>query len=180
MGIGPHVMFGREEMGVGTGGWLHAEVVDDVELVLRGHGTDFFRYDGAAKGDGGVLDDVFAGGSAGIRGRYRYTDTLLLGGEALVDYQVRTSTGQHFLSGIVGLPVAEQAAPGLWVYTDITLGIAIPLHENPDVPFFGFQEIPLGIAWQPAEWMLLVAEGGFALAVENGGGYGGVAVAFRL
>ena len=176
MGIGPHAMFGKTQMGVGTGGWMHAEVMDDVELVGRLHATDFFEY----SGKGGVFDDVFAGGSLGVRGRYRYLPTLLVGAEAMIDYQVRTSSGEQYLSGIVGIPVAEQAAPGLWVYTNISLGIALPLHDDPEVPFFGFQEIPIGMAWQATDWLVVVAEGGFALAVQDGGGYGGVAVAFRL
>ena len=174
IGTGAHAMFGREEAGVGTGAWMHAEVVDDVELVGRGHFTEFIRYDGKDT----AFDDVLTGGSLGLRGRYRYTETLLLGAEALVDYQARTGSGQHLLAGIVGIPVAEQALPGFWVYTNISLGLAVPLHDNPDVPFFGFQEIPLGFAWQPADWILVVGEGGFALPLN--GGYGGVAVAFRL
>lgn len=161
-------------MGIGTGGWVHAAVLPDIELVGRMHATDFFDY------DGGNALDVFAGGSVGVRGRYRYKETLLLGGEALIDYQVRTSSGQHFVSGIVGVPIAEQAAPGLWVYTNVSLGIAIPLHEKAAVPFFGFQEIPIGVAWQATPWLLVVGEGGLALSLQDTGGYGGIALALRL
>jgi len=138
---------------------------------------NFFRYDGGPSKLGPGID-VLAGGSAGIRGRYRFSPTLMLGGEALVDYQARTASGEHLIAGIVGFPVAEQAAPGLWVYTNPSIGLAIPLHDNPVAPFFGFQEIPLGVVWQPAPWLLVVGEGGFALPLN--GGYGGVAVAFRL
>ncbi len=179
IGVGPHAMFGQKEMGVGGGAWMHAEIVDDVELVARGHAADFFRYDGAPDPtDTANRIDVLFGGSAGIRGRYRFSETLMLGGEALVDYQMRTGSGEHLIAGIVGFPVAEQAAPNVWVYTNPSIGLAIPLHENPTAPFFGFQEIPLGIVWRPLPWLLVVAEGGFALPLN--GGYGGAAVAFRL
>lgn len=174
-GIGPHVAFGREQMGVGSGAWLHAQVMPDVDLVLRGHGTDFFRYDGR----GHAFDDVLAGGSIGLRGRYRYLPTLLLGGEIFLDYETRT--GEHpeqLLSAIFGIPVAEEAAPGLWVYTNITLGVAVALHPDPLIPLFGFQEIPLGVSWQATDWLVVVAEGGMSLPLN--GGYGGVAAAFRF
>jgi hypothetical protein len=172
MGIGAHGMFGRDQLGIGTGAWMHAEVVDDVELVARAHATDFFAYDGTAK------NDVLTGGSVGVRGRYRYLPHLLVGGEALLDYQARTASGEQFVTGIVGIPVAELAAPGLWVYTNISLGLAVPLRKNAIPPFFGIQEIPIGVAWQATDWLVVVGEGGFALPIE--GGYGGVAVACRL
>jgi hypothetical protein len=175
VGVGAHAAFGRDRMGVGTGGWLHAQVMPDVELVLRGHGTDFFRYDGAGR----PLDDLLAGGSIGLRGRYRYSPTLLLGGELLLDYQARTGeSDEQLLSGIFGIPVAEEAAPGLWVYTNISLGIAVALHDNPAVPFFGFQEIPIGLSWQATDWLVIAAEGGFSLPLN--GGYAGAAAAFRF
>lgn len=174
-GIGPHVAFGREQMGVGTGAWFHTQVMPDVDLVLRGHGTDFFRYDGAGK----PFADVLGGGSIGIRGRYRYLPTLLLGGELLLDYEARSGENdEQLLSAIFGIPVAEEAAPGLWVYTNISLGVAVALHPDPLVPFFGFQEIPLGVAWQPTDWLVVVAEGGVSLPLN--GGYGGAAAAFRF
>ncbi len=174
-GIGAHADFGSDQMGVGTAGWLQAQVLPDFELVLRGHGTDFFSY----AGTGQPFDDVLFGGSAGIRGIYHFSPTLLLGGEALVDYEQRTGPEhEQLVSGIVGIPVAEAATPDLWVYTDISLGIAVPLNRDAAVPFFGFQEIPLGVAWRATPWLLVVGEGGVSLPVN--GGYVGVAAAFRL
>lgn len=180
IGVGPHAMFGRTEMGVGGGAWMHAEAwTEDIELVARAHAADFFRYDGQRDpNDDASPIDVLYGGSAGLRGRYRFNETLMLGGEALIDFQSRTGSGEHLIAGIVGFPVAERAAPGFWVYTNPSIGLAIPLHDNPIAPFFGFQEIPLGVAWQPMDWLLVVGEGGFSLPLN--GGYGGVAVAFRL
>ena len=173
--MGPHIAFGRDQMGLGTSAWGHAQIARDFELVIRGHGTDCFEYAGSTV----VLADVLAGGSVGIRQRYRYKSTTMLGAEAFLDYQGRSgASNTQSVSGIVGIPVAEQAVPGLWVYTDISMGIAIPLEKNPAAPFFGFQEIPLGISWEVSPGLLVVAEGGMSLPLN--GGYFGAATAFRF
>lgn len=176
LGIAPVAMFGESEMGVGTSGWAAWQVLPNFDIVGRAFGSDLFSY----AGDTPLFADVLWGGGAGVRGRYELFPHLLVGAEALLEYNQRSrgEVPERLVSIVGGLPVAEEAFPGFWVYTDIQLGLAIPLEEDPRGPFFGFQEIPLGVAWQLTPWMLVVAEGGFALPVN--GGYGSVGVAFRL
>lgn len=174
-GIGPHAAFGRENMAVGASAWVSGEVADGVSLFVRGSTADFFSY----QGDQGPLDDVLASGGGGVRWIGRFMDNLVLGAEGLIEYEQRTGPrSEQLVTAAFGIPVAEKAAEGLWVYTDVQLGIAVPLVQDDRGPFFGFQEIPLGLAWQPTEWMLVVGEGGLYLPLA--GGYGAVAVAFRL
>ena len=186
LGVGPHGEFGRDVMGVGTSGYVSAQVLapgavkdwGGVDLIARGSGTDFFSYAGTGK----PFDDVLVEGSAGVRASYQYNPTLIIGAEALGGYEQRTGAlSERLVFGSVGLPVAEAATPDLWVYTDITLGIAVPFdigHGCSGAPFCGFQEIPLGVVWRVTPWLLVSAEGGLSLPVN--GGYGGVSAMFRL
>ena len=182
-GIGPHAAFGATEMGLGSSAWLRAQVVPPgtikdwggVELVARGSATDFFDYAGKSR----VFTDVLAEGSAGVRGSYAFSPTLLLGAEAMGGYEQRSGPlAERLVLASVGMPVAEAATPDLWVYTDVTLGIAVPLDADRRGPFFGFQEVPLGIAWRALPWLVVVAEGGVSIPLN--GGYAAVAAAFRL
>lgn len=174
-GIGPHAGFGRESMAVGSTVWASGQVSEGVSFFLRGSAADFFSY----QGDQAPLDDVLASGGGGIRWTARYLDHLILGAEGTLEYEQRSGPlAEQLVIGTVGLPVAEQAMEGLWVYTDLQLGIAIPLVEDSRGPFFGYQEVPLGVAWQPLPWLLVVGEGGLFLPLA--GGYGAVAVAVRL
>lgn len=174
-GIGPHVAFGRESMAVGTTAWVTGEVSEGVSVFVRGSAADFFSY----QGDQAPLDDVLASGGGGLRWTGRYFDDLILGAEGLVEYEQRTGpAAEQLVTAAFGIPVAEQATEGLWVYTNLQLGIAVPLATDNRGPFFGFQEIPLGIVWQATDWMLVVGEGGIYLPLA--GGYGALAVAFRL
>ncbi|MDP2341126.1 MAG: hypothetical protein Q8O67_09220 [Deltaproteobacteria bacterium] len=176
-GAGVHGVVGQDVGGVGTGAWLQGQVAPDVFLVARGHFTDLFPY----RGGGGLFKDTQFGGAAGFRGVYRLSDDLHVGGEALLDYQQISSsengTTQYFVSGIVGLPVAEMALPDVWVYVEPSLGAGYRFGDVSE-PFSGFLECPIGVAWRPAPWALLVVEGGFAIPFE--GGYLGLAGAFRL
>ena len=174
-GIGPHAAFGRESMAVGTSAWVTGEVVDGVDVFVSGSASDFFSYQGAQA----PFDDVLASGGGGVRWTGRYLEHLIMGAEGTVEYEQRTgSAAEQLVAASFGMPVAEQAAEGLWAYTDIRLGIAVPLATDNRGPFFGFTEIPLGLAWQATDWMLVVGEGGLYLPLA--GGYGAVAVAFRL
>lgn len=176
LGIAPGAMFGEDEMGVGASGWAAWQVHPEIDIIARGFGSDVFTYDGNTP----LASDVLAGGGLGLRGRYTLFPNLLVGAEAFIEYNQRTggAVPERLVTIIGGVPVAEEAFPGFWVYTDIQLGLAIPLQKDPRGPFFGIQEIPLGVAWQVTPWFMLVAEGGFAVPVN--GGYGSVGVAFRL
>lgn len=174
-GLGAHAAFGQEQMSAGAGAWLQARLTNDLELVVRGHGADIFGYGGPAF----PMSDLLYGGSVGLRGRFKFRSTMTVGGELLVDYQERRGgNGERLASAILGVPIAEQAVPGLWVYTEPSFGVSVSLQDKARVPMFGFQEIPLGLVWQPAQWLLVIAEGGMSLPVN--GGYGGAAMAFRF
>ena len=184
-GGGVHGVVGEDVAGVGSAAWLQAQVAKDISLVARGHFTELFPY----KGIKGVLSDVQFGGAAGVRGTYRISEDLVMAGEGLIDYQQLTTSAdghtEYFISGIAGLPVAEKALPNVWVYVEPQLGAGFRFVTDADgnfveadVPFSGFIECPIGVAWQPADWALVVVEGGFALPFT--GGYFGVGAAFRL
>src|SRR5438132_1498414 len=84
--------------------------------------------------------------AAGVRASYVISPTLVIGGEALGGYEQRAGAAagnqaESLVFGTVGMPVAEAATPDIWVYTDITLGIAIPLEKSATAPFFGINEI---------------------------------------
>lgn len=183
-GAGVHGVVGQDVGGVGTSAWMQGQVSRDVMIVARGHFTDLFPYRG-----GGLFADTQFGGAAGLRGTYRISEDLIMGGEALADYQQLSSSvaGQtdYFVSGIAGFPVAERALPNVWVYVEPQLGAGLRFRTDakgeavqPEAPFSGFLECPIGVVWQPNDWSLLVFEGGFAIPFT--GGYGGVAAAFRL
>lgn len=177
-GAGVHGVVGQESAGFGTGAWMQAQVAQDIMVVARGHFTDVFPYRG---GGGGVFQDVQLGGAGGLRGTYRISDDLTLGGELLVDYQQLSSsvagTTQYFVSGIAGFPVAERALPNVWVYVEPQLGAGYRFGDVAE-PFSGFVECPIGAAWQVNDSVVVVVEGGFALPFT--GGYGGVGASFRL
>ena len=174
-GIGPHVGFGRESMAVGTTAWVSGQVNEGVSIFVRGSAADFFSY----QGDQAPLDDVLASGGGGLRWTARYLPHLILGAEGILEYEHRTGPdAEQLIIATAGLPVAEEAVEGLWAYTDIQLGIALPLIKDNRGPFFGYVEVPLGVAWQPLPWLLVLGEGGLFLPLS--GGYGAVAVAFRL
>ncbi|MBI1949317.1 MAG: hypothetical protein HYS27_26755 [Deltaproteobacteria bacterium] len=174
-GVGPHVAFGRQDMAVGTSAWVTGQVSDGVSLFVRGSAADFFSY----QGDQQPLDDVLASGGGGVRWTARYLPHLVLGAEGSVEYEHRTGpNAEQIVIVTAGMPVAEEAAAGIWAYTNVQLGIAVPLVEDARGPFFGYAEVPLGLAWQPTPWLVVLGEGGLFLPLA--GGYGAVAVAFRL
>lgn len=184
-GAGVHGVIGEDVGGVGSAAWVQGQVAKDVMLVARGHFTELFPY----KGVKGLLNDVQFGGAAGLRGIYRISDDLVLGGEGLADYQQLTTSAdgntEYFISGIAGFPIAERALPNLWVYVEPQLGAGYRFitdvdgaYVDADVPFSGFMECPIGVVWQPVDWATVVVEGGFALPFT--GGYLGAGAAFRL
>lgn len=176
-GAGVHGVVGQDIAGVGAAAWLQGQVAKDITLVARGHFTDLFPF----KNGGGLFKDVQFGGAGGLRGTYRISDDLTLGGEALFDYQQLSSTAggtQYFISGVAGFPVAEVALPNVWVYVEPQLGAGYRFGDNVEVPFAGFMECPIGVAWKPTDWAVIVAEGGFAIPFN--GGYFGLSGAFRL
>lgn len=176
-GAGVHGIVGQDTGGVGVAGWMQGQVAKDIALVARGHFTDLFPY----RGGGGLFADTQFGGAGGLRGTFRISEDLTLGGEVLADFQQITSsvdgTTQTFISGIAGFPVAERALPNLWVYVEPQLGAGYRFGDVAE-PFSGFVECPIGVAWQPADWATVVIEGGFAIPFT--GGYLGIGGSFRL
>jgi len=176
-GAGVHGVVGQDVAGVGTAAWMQGQVAKDIMLVARGHFTDLFPY----RGGGGVFRDVQLGGAAGLRGTYRISEDLVMGGEALIDYQQVSSsvdgTTQYFVSGVAGFPVAEKALDNVWVYVEPQLGAGFRFGDVSE-PFSGFMECPIGVAWKVNDWALVVVEGGFAVPFT--GGYLGVGGSFRL
>jgi hypothetical protein len=177
MGVGIHGMIGKDQGGAGTVLWTADQVAPGFDVVARGHFAGLFNINPSAKSKS---PDAVFGGNLGVRYRYPFTKTLLGGAELSLDYQQQGdfNTGTRLVSGIFGIPVAEQAFEGVWVYTQLNLGVAVPLQPNPPAPFFGFFEVPIGVAWQATPWLLVLAEGGTSIPVT--GGYFGLACAFRL
>ncbi len=174
-GIGPHAAFGRESMAVGTSAWVSGEVAEGIDVFVRGSGADIFPYQGAQA----PFADVLASGGAGVRWTSTYLDGLVLGAEGMAEYEQRTGPSAAQLVVLTGgMPVAERVVDGLWAYTDVQLGLAVPLYAGAPAPFFGYAEVPLGLAWQVTPWLVVVGEGGVYLPLA--GGYGALAVGFRL
>jgi hypothetical protein len=172
-GVGVHGIAGAEYGGGGTALWATGQLTRDVALIARAHVADGVRWDGTAS-------TLQWGASAGFRGTYVLRPSLLVGGDVSVDYlQLATSDGtlQQFASGIAAFPVAEEALPGLWVYVQPAIGAGFRFGDV-DVPFGGFTEMPIGVAWRALPWLLIVGEGGLSLPFS--GGYVGVGAALRL
>ena len=176
-GLGVHGVVGQDVGGVGTSAWMTGQVARDIMLVARGHATELIPY----QGGGGLFRDIQYGGGGGFRGVYALKPELLLAGEVTLDYleqrDSRTGTIQQFVSGIASFPVAEEAFTDFWVYVQPSIGAGFRFGDV-EQPFSGFTEVPIGIAWKPAPWAVVVVEGGFAIPFN--GGYLGVAGAFRL
>jgi len=166
----------------GAVAWALFRTEPGFDVFAAGRANPAITYDGQYAG-------VLVGGSAGVR--YRLTqhffEDMRFAAEAYgdflqFDYSFRApAVGpplQRFITGVVRLPVAQRATENLWVYTAPTVGISIPLHDNPAAPFFGINEMPLGIVWTPLDYMSVVVEGGMQITL--GGGYGGVAVMFHI
>lgn len=176
-GAAVHGMVGQNVAGGGTTFWAQGQVAKDIILVGRATGSTFVPY---ATGAGG--GDFQLGANGGFRGIYRVSDELFIGGEFTLDYlQFQASTpraSQYFISGVASFPVAEQAfLPGLWFYVQPTLGAGYRFGDV-DTPFAGFTEVPLGVAYQWNELVVVSAEGGFAIPYN--GGYLALGAAFRL
>lgn len=168
------------ELGGGGTGFVDVALPYDLHVVASGHGAYLRALDPSV-----AIPQRFVGGG---RGGVRWVkpllgDHLYIGGEAMVGYLTSTgfspSSTTHWVTASVGMPVAEAAPiPGLFVYTDAVLGIAVPLHPRSATPFIGFFELPLGISWQVLPWLVLVAEGGLSSPVQ--GPYGALGLAVRL
>ncbi|HEY4223802.1 MAG TPA: hypothetical protein VGO62_20740 [Myxococcota bacterium] len=186
-GVGAHGEFGQDTMGVGSDLWLEANLLGAgsyegwgaVQLVARGSATSLFPYSGA----GAPLGDVLAEGTAGVRASYAVTPTFYLGGEILGGYEQRTGIkGEQTIVASLGMPVAEQATPDIWVYADPTIGLLARLDGDPcshGIPFCGYTEVPLGVAWRINPMVMVMAEGGLSLPVQPGG-YGALALSLRF
>jgi hypothetical protein len=174
--VGGTAMFGKTDMGAGTSAYVIGQVAPDIDVIAHGYGSNILKYNGSTP----LASDVLFGGGIGMRGRYALFEHLHMGGEVLLEYGQRTggSIDEQLITLVGGIPVAERAFDGVWVYTNIRVGLAIPLKSDPRGPFFGISEIPIGVAWEITPNLMLMGEGGVALPVQ--GGYGAVALALRL
>jgi hypothetical protein len=182
VGVGVHTIVAGDQAGPGTSLWGSAEVLDNIQVFARGHGTLLLPYAGAAVGSNNQV-----GGSAGVRGLYPLLQTLLVGGELSIDYleQHRTigvgtengATTARFISGAIGFPVSEEAFPGFALYVTPTIGAGFRFGDV-DTPFAGFTEIPIGMSWRINNAMVWVVEAGFCIPYT--GGYGGTSMSFRF
>lgn len=179
-GVGVHGVVGQDVGGIGAGAWVVGQVAKDIFLVARGHHTELIPY----RGYQGVFLDSQFGGSGGFRGLYRLSEDLFIGGEVTADYlSLRSSVDgsqEHFVSGVASFPVAERAFENFWFYVQPTVGAGYRFAYNKevDVPFSGFMEVPIGVAWKANDSLVVVGEGGFAIPFT--GGYLGLALAWRL
>lgn len=166
----------------GTVAWALFRTKPGFDVFAAGRANPAVNFDGTYAG-------VLFGGSAGVR--YRLTQNFFedmrvaveaYGDFLQFDYSFRAPASgpptQRFITGVVRLPVAQRASEGLWVYTAPTVGISIPLHDNPVAPFFGINEMPIGIVWSPLDYMSVVVEGGVQITL--GGGYLGAALMFHI
>ena len=173
-----HGVVGQNVSGVGTTVWAQGQVAQDILLVGRGHFTELIPYTGPV----GIVSDAQFGGNGGLRGIYRVSEDLFIGGEVTLDYlQLRSSNpakNEIFVSGVASFPVAERALPDVWIYVQPTLGAGFRYGNDDDIPFGGFMEVPLGVAYQYTDTLVFTAEGGFAIPFN--GGYLGVGASFRL
>ena len=180
VGAGAHGVLTEKEIGGGGNAWAVYQFVDRVDLIIRGHGAELFPLPGVDQ-----EEDLIFGGSAGIRYRFPVFKTTEVGIELLGDYLHigPISKPERFISGIVGFAASEEAFPGVWVYTDIEIGLAVPLQDQTGLPFAGFVEVPIGVAWQPLDWLVIMGEAGaFSPEVADGrpAGYLSISTAFHF
>jgi hypothetical protein len=178
-GVGAEGIVTQDSAGIGGILWGNASFTDGADIILRGHAAQVFPLEGNGE------QSTIAGGSAGVRLRFPIFPGTQFGVELLGDY-LRIgppSAVQRFASAIVGFSAAEEALPGLWLYTNVQLGLAVPLHANPTAPFQGIVEIPFGIVWSPVDWFMLIGEfAAFAPEIQNqrAGLVGTVGAGFRF
>lgn len=167
----------------GGSAWAAYRTESDFDVFVMGHGSVGLPYDGL------TYDGHQLGGAAGLR--YRLTQDFIpemrFAFEVYVDYlqdnfgflagPLRTPERRH-ISAFMRLPIVQQAAPGVWVYTAPTLGVSLPLYDDPPLPFFGIQEMPLGIVFRLTDWLYVVGEGGYYVPLN--GGYVTVGTMFTL
>lgn len=187
-GVGLTSVIGQDTGGVGTAAWLTSRLAKDIFFVGRAHVTDAVPLD-----TGDLVSSSRRarqwGGAVGVRGLYELRPGLLGGGELTLDYTQFSSTIdaaggslaspglQHFVSGVAAFPVAEEAFAGGWVYLQPAIGAGYRFGDV-DVPFGGFLELPVGFAWQPEPWLVVLGEGGVSLPFNGGYFAAGAAIRF--
>lgn len=165
----------------GGNAWVSYRTELGFDLFAAGHGGVGLSLPTGAYGGAQF------GGSAGIR--YRVAQDFLpdmrFAFEAYGDYLQEDfrfvgggATTRRHLSAIARIPIAQRAAGNVWVYTAPTMGISLPLYDDPPHPFFGINEIPIGVVAGITDWLSVVAEGGYLIQVN--GGYLGVGAIFTL
>ncbi len=189
-GVGGVAVVGQEQAGGGMAAWVTGRVARDLLLVGRGHVTEALPL---AQGStsGGLRQDQARqwGGAVGLRGLFDIRPGILAGGELALDYTqfssfaatqtaaAASSSLQHFLSLTASLPVAEEVFPDVFVYVTPTLGAGYRLGDV-DIPFGGYVEAPIGVAWRLRPWLVVMGEGGVSLPFS--GGYLALGAGFRL
>ena len=133
-GVAPYGMVSQTSGGAGAMSWAAVQVVPDVDVLARGYGADLFQLDGSTA----AFSDVMLGGEVGIRSRKEFFPHMIVGAEAVVGIEQRSGPlAERILSLSVGVPVAEQAFESVWLFTDLSLGLALPLTPDPNGrPFF--------------------------------------------
>lgn len=165
----------------GASAWVAYRTGADLDIFAAGHASF-----GLSLTDGSYAGNQF-GASAGIR--YRVQQDFLpdmrfafeVFGDYLQDDYAFVGDGRttrRHISGIARIPIAQRAAANVWVYTAPTLGISLPLYDDPPHPFFGIQEMPLGVVAGITDWLSVVVEGGYLIPLN--GGYLGVGVILTL
>jgi hypothetical protein len=167
----------------GGSAWAAIRTESGIDFFAMGHGFAGMPYDGFS------YDGAQVGAGAGLR--YRLEQTLVpelrFAFEVYLDYlqdnygfnsRAARSAERRHISAFARLPIVQQAAPGIWVYTAPTIGVSLPIYDDPPLPFFGIQEMPLGIVFRVTDWLFVVGEGGYYVPLN--GGYLTIGTMFTL
>lgn len=165
----------------GTNAWATFRTAHGFDLFAAGHGSVGVSL------TSGAYSGAQYGGAAGIRYRVQqdFLPDMRFGFEAFGDYLQDDftfigdgRTTRRHISGFIRLPVSQRAAGNVWFYTAPTVGISLPLYEDPPHPFFGIQEMPIGVVARLTDWVSVVGEGGYLIPLN--GGYLSVGFIFTL
>lgn len=165
----------------GANAWVAYRTPAGFDLFAAGHGGVGFSLTNGAYGGAQF------GGSAGVRYRVHqdFLPDMRFAFEVMGDYLQEDfrfvgdgATTRRHLSAIARIPIAQRATGNIWVYTAPTMGISLPLYEDPPHPFFGINEMPIGVVAGITDWLSIVVEGGYLIQLN--GGYLGAGAIFTL
>lgn len=165
----------------GANAWATFRTTAGFDVFAAGHGSV-----GLSLVNGAYAGTQFGGG-AGVRYRVHqdFLPDMRFAFEVFGDYVQDDftylgdgRTTRRFVSAVTRIPIAQRAGGNIWVYTAPTLGITVPLYAEADHPFFGIQEMPIGVVAGLTDWVSVVVEGGYHVYLT--GGYVGVGAIFTL